>query len=141
MLDLSLNDVVESLREWYGFKLELDTNISKIYPDKEARSLVRGIGNLAEETKNYRGSEKKAITKLEKGVQVLELLSSGSPLDQKTIDLLNERYKTGRTTEIEPHRNGSMIAGYYLSKINGEVYIENCNEGIYTVRNVVKLPS
>jgi len=123
-----------------GFELELDEKISKEYSYHDFLILGKIIGSLVEETNLYRSDKKKAISKLENNLQIIELLSSGPQLEKETLDLLNERYSSGAKAEYEPYRNGSRIAAYFLSKFNATVCIENCNEGNYTVKNVVKLP-
>jgi len=139
MEGLTINEMIHTYCK-NDFEIGLDEYISKEYSHEESMQLGKGIANLVYEICEHRKGKKKAISKLENNLQIIELLSSGPQLEKETLDLLNERYSSGAKAEYEPYRNGSRIAAYFLSKFNATVCIENCNEGNYTVKNVVKLP-
>jgi hypothetical protein len=136
---LTINEMIHAYCR-NDFELELDGLISREYPHKESMELGTGIANLVYEICEHRKGKKKAISKLEDKVQIVELLSSGSSLTEEELSMINERYEQGAKAEYEPYRNGTKIAAYFLSKFNGTVCIENCSEGDYTVKNIVRLP-
>lgn len=117
--------------------LDLSNEIVIPYRDQQWEDLYVGFGNLTMETAKYRGKEVKLVTRVESGNEIAEIFSSGDPLTETILRTLNRYYEEGRALTHKPTIHGSMIAAFRLAKVRGTVRIENCSNGIYTVKNTV----
>lgn len=151
----TLNDLVEWFvkNQWRhaDTELVLDPLIPKIYRDTPSSSIISGPYNKAvfdaldelfhEVSVHIKSTNRKVKTELQERLQIIELAWGGEQLSEDTLQLINGRYQDGSTMDSKPSYSGTSRAGYDLGQIGGEVLIENYSDGLYVVRNIVKIPT
>lgn len=135
---IDLNFIVEFATGHQDIKLELDSNLTRQYTSEEFTQIGVGLTNVFREMNEHRGPNILARTSQDKQNEILEVLAEGQELNQQTIALLTRSYSGEHVHRIKV--SGSYYAGEYLRKVNATISIENCNEGIYTVRNKILIP-
>ena len=100
-------------------------------------ALVELFGEVNRHTKS---TKRRVKTELQDSLQIIELAWDGEQLSKYVLQLINRKYQKGSRMSGKHHRYGTLRAGYFLSQIGGEVSIENFSDGLYVVRNVVKIP-
>ncbi|MDP3765908.1 MAG: hypothetical protein Q8R04_05330 [Nanoarchaeota archaeon] len=131
-------------------ELILDSSIPEIHPETPNshpllslyyRSIFDALGELFREVSTHTESTKRRVKiGLIKDKQILELAWDGKQLSEQDLRLINDGYLEGMSLGELPYHSGTRRAGYFLNQVGGEVMIENFHDGIYVVRNVIKLP-
>lgn len=165
MIQESLNDMLRKGVEYVWIENELiksrkpkiewclSTGMPKIYiPNSEEwENIDVGLTNLlwniklhakihGDEEKEERISKQRRVkTVLENNVQIIELAWDIVLTPEQICDI-NLRYAEGERMNYQLGRHGTLVAGYCFRALGGNVRIERCQDGIYVVRNVIKIP-
>jgi len=138
---MQLNDVIlyKCKKVWRtsDVKFELDPKTNILLSDNVYLDFYAGFANIVDEIEQYRENSRKVKTDLYEDNIRIALLSSGPHIDQEVIDKLNRSYQGEQIHMIK--QSGSFHIGEYFRKVNGVVIIENCDEKLYTARNIITL--
>jgi len=124
-------------------ELLLDQCMPDVYPVLELsrNPIMASLYELFYEI-NYhsKSTKRRVITNSGKESNNIELAWAGNILTKETLREINLNYRVGKQLKEKPDRSGTLRAGYFLGQVGGKVLIENFSDGIYTVRNVIKIP-
>jgi hypothetical protein len=137
-LDEVVREGIVGLFDGKKVVLELSSDLNNDYSGGSDSDIESGIVNLLIETNEHRGSDVKIVAKKDGPIDVLEIFSSGGELRRDVLNLINRNYQEGKTLRRRPPYSGVRIAAYHLAQVGGEICIENCNQGPYSVRNYVR---
>lgn len=145
----SLNKLVEDrarITESRGIELslKLDPNMPEVYENLEAipeSSLWRIICYLGLEVEDAKPSKALYQTGFDGDTQMISLSHNGKKLTDPELQLLNyilDRIARGEIKEFTRH--GNRMAATYLAKYGGKIFLENIENGIYTIKTTVEIP-